>query len=156
MIMNFNMKNFNRAIFLLGMFAVLMWTSCKTDKINGLAEPTKDITGTWKVVKATRNGTDLLSLVDANYYDYSKFTVKFSAGKYTLTNPLPFIVSADGTYSLDNPEYPFKITFTQAGASSPVSTNFTYPIVNGARTLTLVFSPGCTNNTYSYTLQKVN
>lgn len=156
MIMNFEMKNFNRIIFSLGMLAVLMWASCKTDKINGLAEPAKDITGTWKVIKATRNGTDLFSLLDTNYYSFNKFTVKFNEGKYTLVNPMPFIVSADGTYTLDNPQYPFKITFTQTGGSASVSTNFTYPIANGARTLTLVFSPGCTNNTYSYTLEKVN
>jgi len=150
------MRNRNKILFLVGVLSVLLWTSCKTDKINPISEPTKDITGTWKVVKATRNGTDLFPLLDTNYYNLNKFMVKFNEGKYTLINPLPFIVSGDGTYSLDNPQYAFKITFTQTGSTTPVSTTFSYPIANGVRTLTLLFSPGCTGNTYSYTLLKVN
>jgi hypothetical protein len=151
------MKKFNNIIFPFGILLLMFaWMSCKTDKINGIAEPVKDITGSWKIVKATRNGTDLFSLLDTNYYNLNKFRVDFNEGKYTLVNPLPFIVTGNGAYALDNPQFPFKITFTQTGSTTPVSTAFTYPIVNGVRTLTLVFSPGCPENTYSYTLVKVN
>src|ERR1700744_2996004 len=107
------MKKFNRIIFLLGIVVMFSWMSCKTDKINAITEPVKDITGSWKVVKATRNGTDILALLDTNYYNFNKFRVVFAAGKYTLVNQLPFIVTQNGTYSLDNPQYPFKITFSQ-------------------------------------------
>lgn len=150
------LNNFNKLNFLLIVLAILVWSSCKTDKITPVTEPVKDLTGTWKVVKASRNGSDLFALVDTSVVNFNSFTIKFNGNGYTLTNPLPFIVSQNGTYALDNPQFPFKIMFTQTGASAPVSTAFTYPIVNGVRVLTLVFSPGCPQNSYSYSLVKVN
>lgn len=127
----------------------LLYTSCKVDKILPVAESKKDISGSWKVVKATRNGTDLMSVVD-----FSQFRVKFDAnGGYTLVNPLPFVVAKDGKFTLDDPNYPYLLTFTPTGTSG-VSTNFNYPIVSGVRQLNLSFSPGCTLNTYIYTLVK--
>jgi len=126
------------------------WTSCKVEGISPINEPVKDISGSWQVIKATRNGTDLTSLVD-----FTQFRVNFQSGNYTLVNSLPFIVSQNGTYSLNNPQYPFQIAFTAAG-TTPVATSFNYPIVNGKRILTLTFSPGCPQNSYVYTLQKIN
>jgi hypothetical protein len=72
-----------------------------------------------------------------------------------MLNKLPFLVNDDGKFSLDDPQYPFKITFTANGATA-VSTPFTYPVVNGKRQLSITFSPGCPNNSYVYVLQKVN
>ena len=139
-----------RSQLLLIMAVVLMASSCKTEKILPQKEALKDITGNWQVIKATRNGTDLTSIVD-----FSQFRLKFTNGNYTLENKLPFLVDQNGSFSLDDPQYPFKITFTATGAQ-PVSTAFTYPIVNGKRQLTLTFSPGCANNSYVYVLQQVN
>lgn len=150
------LQKFNKANLLLVALVMLVWTSCKTENINPVTEPVKDLTGTWKIVKATRNGTSLLPLVDPTYINFNGFSIIFKSGNYTLVNPLPFIVSANGTYSLDNPQYPFVITFKQSGSTTPISTAFTYPIVDGVRVLTLVFSPGCPQNTYSYSLEKVN
>jgi hypothetical protein len=153
------MKNINPKFMFSGLIAILCllcWSSCKTDQIKPVTEPAKDLTGTWKIIKATRNGTDLIGLVDSNVYSFNKFSIIFKSGSYTVANPLPFIVSQNGTYALDNPQYPFKITFNQTGSTTPVSTAFTYPIVNGVRVLTLVFSPGCAQNTYSYSLVKVS
>jgi hypothetical protein len=146
----------NKGILLLLVISILIWTSCKTETIKPVAEPVKDLTGTWRIVQATRNGTSLLPLVDTSYINFNKFSIVFNGSNYTLLNPLPFIVTANGTYSLDNPQYPFTITFKQSGSTTPISTAFTYPIVNGVRVLTLVFSPGCPQNTYSYSLEKVN
>jgi hypothetical protein len=129
---------------------LLLASSCKVENINPVNESVKDISGSWKVIKATRNGADLTGIVD-----FSQFRVNFNAGAYTLSNNLPFIVSQNGNYSLDNPQYPFRITFTATGGA-PVSTIFNYPIVNGVRILTVTFSPGCAQNAYVYTLQKVN
>jgi hypothetical protein len=120
------------------------------EKIGTAKEAVKDITGNWKIIKATRNGADLTSIVD-----FSQFRLNFNEGKYALVNKVPFLVSQDGTYALDDPKYPFKITFTAGGSSSPVATAFNFPIVNGARQLTITFSPGCTNNSYVYVFQKV-
>lgn len=140
----------NRITWLLVLFAVMAFASCKVERLSPVAESTKDISGDWTVISATRNGTDLMSIVD-----FSQFKVSFKDGKYTLINKLPFLVTQDGTYSFDDPQYPFKISFTAAG-SPAVATAFTYPIVNGVRQLTLTFSPGCPGNTYVYTFKKAN
>ena len=132
------------------MMAVLFSASCKTEKVLPRQEALKDISGNWQVIKATRNGTDLTALVDL-----SQFRITFANGSYKLENKLPFIVTQDGAYSLDDPQYPFKITFTASGGPA-ISTGFTYPIVNGKRQLSLTFSPGCANNSYVYVLQQVN
>lgn len=135
---------------LLLMLIVLLAASCKTEKVLPQKEALKDISGNWQVIKASRNGTDITGIVD-----FTQFRVSFEAGAYKLVNKLPFLVNQDGSFALDDPEYPFKITFTAAGGT-PVSTAFTYPIVNGKRQLTLTFSPGCVNNSYVYVLQKAN
>ncbi|MCR8559564.1 DUF5004 domain-containing protein [Mucilaginibacter sp. BJC16-A38] len=140
----------NRITWLLVLIAVMTFASCKVERLTPVAESTKDISGDWTVISATRNGTDLMSIVD-----FSQFKVSFKDGKYTLINKLPFLVSNDGAYSFDDPQYPFKISFTPTGKTA-VATAFTYPIVNGIRQLTLTFSPGCPGNTYVYTFKKAN
>lgn len=129
---------------------ITVLASCKVEHLAPAAESTKDISGSWTVIAATRNGTDLTTVVD-----FSQFKITFNEGKYTLANKLPFIVNQDGTYSLDDPNYPFQITFKATGGTT-ASTAFNFPIVNGTRHLTLTFSPGCPDNTYVYTLQKSN
>jgi hypothetical protein len=135
---------------LLMLVVVLLAASCKTEKIYPQKEAIKDISGNWQVVSASRNGTDLTNLID-----FSQFMINFADGKYSLVNKLPFLVNQDGTFALDDPNYPFKITFTATGKEA-ISTPFTYPIVNGKRQLSISFSPGCANNTYVYVLQKSN
>jgi len=124
--------------------------SCKLEKVAPMQEQAKDISGDWHIIKATRNGTDLTTLVDL-----SQFSLSFKDGKYSLVNKVPFLVGQDGLYSLDDPKYPFKISFT-AGSNQPVATAFNFPIVNGVRQLTITFSPGCANNNYVYVFQKSN
>ena len=149
-------NKFKPLSFLPVLFSILIWTSCKVDRIAPVTEPVKDLTGTWRVIKATRNGTDLFPLVKKANIDFNGFTINFNNGAYTLTNPLPFIVSTNGTYSMDSPQYPFKIAFTETGVSEPVTTAFSYPVVNGTRILTLEFNAGCSQISYSYSLEKVN
>jgi hypothetical protein len=139
----------NKLIFSVVILLMMGLASCKVEQISPVAESVKDIAGTWQVTAATRNGTDLTTLID-----FTQFRVQFSSTAYTLINPLPFIVQENGKYSLDNPKYPFDITFSATGGT-PVSTAFNYPIVDGVRILTLTFSPGCPQNVYVYTLKKV-
>jgi hypothetical protein len=144
------MKNSYNIKTLMLLLVVVLAASCKTEMVLPKQEALKDISGSWQVIKATRNGTDLTGLVD-----FSQFRIQFDNGSYKLVSKLPFIVSRDGTFALDDPKYPFKITFTAAGGA-PTSTAFTYPIVNGKRQLSLNFSPGCANNAYVYVLQQSN
>lgn len=121
--------------------------SCKTEEI-AVEESAKQIHGSWRIAEATRNGTDI-----TDKFDFSTFTITFQEdGTYQLGQPLPFIVSRNGTYTLDDPQYPFQIKFEQEIGDGAVSSDFDYPIVEGKRNLSLTFSSGCASNTYRYTL----
>ncbi len=128
----------------------LVITSCKRKEIL-VPEQAKDIAGEWRITKAMRNGIDITTLAD-----FTQFRIRFTADQqYTIENPLPFIVSKNGSYAIDDPKYPFRITFSQTGGAA-VSSSFTYPVVNGKRNMNFSFSPGCAANTYLYTLERVN
>ncbi len=92
---------------------ILMFlAACKVEEIAPVGEAPKNIAGSWRVIKATRNGTDV-----TNAFDFTKFRLQFDAdGNYTLLNRLPFLVNANGKVELDDPNYPFKITFRPEGA----------------------------------------
>ncbi|MCW3094311.1 MAG: hypothetical protein JWP81_5380 [Ferruginibacter sp.] len=124
--------------------------SCKKENTAIPPEPVKTISGSWKIIKALRNGTDL-----TNRFDFSAFRINFSDSTYTIENLVPFIVSKNGKWNFDDPKYPFKISFTAQNSVEKGSTML-YPVVDGVRNIIISFSPGCTLNTYQYTLQKVN
>jgi hypothetical protein len=128
----------------------LVINSCKRKDIL-VPEQAKDIAGEWRITKAMRNGIDITTLTD-----FTQFRIRFTSDlQYTIENPLPFLVNRNGSYAMDDPKYPFRITFHQTGGAA-VSSTFTYPVVNGKRNMNFSFSPGCTANTYQYTLEKVN
>lgn len=124
--------------------------SCSKEKVVIPAEPVKDITGAWKIVKALRNGTDM-----TNRFDFSKFRITFSENSYQIINPVPFIQAGDGTWAFDDPNYPFKMNFTSADDTKK-SAEIVYPVKNGNRNIVISFSPGCAANIYQYTLEKEN
>ncbi|QHS58215.1 DUF5004 domain-containing protein [Chitinophaga agri] len=124
--------------------------ACKRHEIS-VPEQLKDISGQWRITKAVRNGVDITTLAD-----FTKFRIRFTEKQeYRIENPMPFVVNKNGHYSLDDPAYPLRISFLQSGTDAPVSTGFTYPVVNGKRNLVFSFSPGCTANTYLYTLERI-
>lgn len=130
--------------------ALCCLAACTTERIAAPAESVKTITGTWKILQASRNGTDLTTR-----FDFSQFTITFSDSSYTIANPVPFIVSNNGTWHFDDPSYPFNISLT-ATDSATKTTGLLYPVVNGKRNMVVSFSPGCTSNAYQYTLQQNN
>jgi hypothetical protein len=148
------MKTLNRFFVLISLVPMLTWQSCKVESVANVTETTKSIAGNWKIIKVTRDGTDI-----TNYWglDFTKFMITFTNNAYTITNPLPFIVSQNGAYSLNDPKVPTQITFTATGGS-PITTDFVFPIVTGVRNISLQFSanPGCNDNTYVYTLAQSN
>lgn len=126
-------------------------SACKKQPAVPFREPIKDITGSWEIIKLTRNGEDLTSRIDL-----SKFRLLFNKDStYSFEGNFPFIVSQPGTYSLDNPQYPFHISFTTKDKTIKDTLNFVYPIVNGQRQISLNISPGCSSNTYNYVFEKV-
>ena len=124
--------------------------SCKVEHAIPPNEPVKNIAGTWGITDVTRNGTDLTS-----GFVFSQFRIVFTDSTYTIDSLVPFIVTHNGKWAFNDPQYPFSLIFTPTDSPS-VSTPFLFPVVNGVRNIVLTFSPGCPSNTYQYTLQKVN
>lgn len=115
-------------------------------------EAVKEIDGVWKIGKATRNGLDI-----TNWMDFTQFRIKFNQDKtYTIEHYLPFAVKSNGTWNLDDPQYPFNLQLTESDSDKPLTTVFNYPVVNGKRQIILSFSPGCKNNVYTYTFEKTS
>ena len=115
-------------------------------------EAVKEIDGVWKISKVTRNSIDITNLMD-----FTKFRIRFNLDNtYTINNYLPFSVKSDGTWSLDDPQYPFNLELTEANSDEPLITAFNYPITNGKRQIVLSFSPGCKKNIYTYTFEKTS
>jgi hypothetical protein len=124
--------------------------SCKKEKVIIPAEPVKEINGSWKIVKAMRNGADM-----TNRFDFSRFRINFSDSTYQISNPVPFIQTGEGTWSFDEANYPFRMSFRSAG-DTVKSSEIVYPVKNGVRNIVISFSPGCAANIYEYTLEKEN
>lgn len=140
------MKNFLLLLFICatGLLA------CKPERLSVPSEPHKDLAGSWQIIKATRNGTDL-----TNRFDFSQFRIKFTDSTYTIDSLLPFIVSKNGKWAFDDPNYPFTVSF-KATDSAAKTSPLLFPVVGGQRNVIITFSPGCANNSYQYTLQKSN
>jgi len=114
-------------------------------------ESPKELDGTWKIIKASRNGSDITS-----QFDFTQFRLNFNSDKtYTIENYLPFLVKSNGTWSLDDPQYPFNLVFRENGSENALISGLSYPIVNGKRQINLSFSPGCHSNIYTYVFEKV-
>jgi len=113
-------------------------------------ESIKDISGSWKIVKASRNGSEITSS-----FDFSKFRLNLNQdGTYTIAEYIPFLVRDNGTWETDNSHHPFKVSFKEANAAQPVISVLNYPISGGARIIKLTFSPGCHSNSYTYEFQR--
>lgn len=118
---------------------------------SGYTESVKTLNGTWKIVKASRNGTDMTSM-----FDFTKFRLHFNSDNtYIVENYIPFIVKTSGTWVLDDPRYPYNLVFKEYGSEENLTTGFSYPIVNGKRQVSLSFSPGCHSNIYTYVFEQV-
>jgi len=142
-------------LFLLGALALLTW-SCNDFKDSiprQFDEGIKNPVGTWKISKATRNRVDITNTMD----DFATYRLTFTAeGTYTMNKKFPFLVKTNGSYELNNPQYPFVITFKESSSDQSVAVTYKYSTVAGKREmeLTFVIPDGCYRNVYAYTFQK--
>ena len=125
--------------------------SCKVEHPTPPNETLKYITGSWGIVHATRNGTDM-----TNGFDFSKFRIVFTDSTYVVDSLVPFIVTTKGKWVFDDPQYPYSLILTPADSSNSITAPFLFPVTGGVRNIILTFSPGCPSNSYQYTLQKAN
>jgi len=152
------MKKYNMRLYFLVIglisFTLFCTTSCKQDETL-VNESFKTLEGSWHISGAYRNTTDMIDI-----FDFSKFKLKFTDDKisgekkYTIENPVPFIVSKNGSWSLDDPQYPFMIIFREDGATEDIKVDFRFPIIDGKRAVKFICSPGCTKILYEFTLEQ--
>lgn len=131
-------------------------TSCDSYKDNEtpdkFVEADKDLSGSWALVKVMRNNVDITSTMD-----FPRFRMHLNHdGSYRLENRLPFPVRHDGLWAVDDPAHPFLLSFTEDGAIGAMEVGIQYPIVEGARQLSITHSPGCASNKYEYLFVKAN
>lgn len=133
-------------------FLICSCDTFKDDEPGHPKESMKEVSGAWRVIKASRNGTEITKLMD-----FTKFTLILNDDhSYTLQDRLPFLVNADGTWSVDDPQYPLRLMFNETGSAGEVVAMLHYPVVNGKRQISLSFSPGCLSNIYTYVFEKVS
>ena len=117
-----------------------------------MEESEKPLDGTWRIVKVSRNGSEITTLMD-----FSKFRLTLNEDKtYTINEYLPFLVRDDGTWNVDDPQYPFRIIFKENGSSTDLISSLSFPVTSGVRQIKLTFSPGCYSNAYTYEFERVS
>ena len=140
-----------KKIFFAFMIIVAATVSCKTQK-DVLVEPQKDLSGLWRISKVTRNAADITEWIDSAGF---RLTLN-KDNTYTLgNNNIPFLVSTDGTWKPDDPQYPYHLIFVPSNGADSVTGNIGTPVTLGNRSLNITFSPGCYKNVYIYTLEKI-
>jgi hypothetical protein len=143
---------FVRKIFL-PVLLIVLGASCSTKK-EVFAEPVKDLNALWRIQNVSRNTVDITQYIDSAGF---RLTL-LDDNTYTLQgNNIPFVVnSPSGTWSSDDPQYPYNLTFKPADSTSSFKGSVATPVSKGQRTLSITFSPGCHSNTYVYTFEKAN
>ena len=135
----------------------LMAASCDSykdsDNPDKIVEADKDLSGVWQLTEVKRNGIDI-----SEHYDFGRFKLHLDKnGRYMLENRLPFPVTEDGAWQIDDPAHPFMITFTEDDVTGdPTKVEISFPNVHGERQLGIKHSPGCGSNIYQYVFVKTN
>ncbi|GAB6121951.1 DUF5004 domain-containing protein [Dysgonomonas termitidis] len=139
------------------MLCIMVYSFLSCDKFkdsNGydIEEPVKNLAGSWYITKAVRNGIDITKAMD-----FSAFRITFNDDNtYTIDNYLPFLVRQDGTWNVNDPQYPTQLLFKEGTSTGSNISLFDYQTVKGERQITLSFSPGCQSNVYSYVLERAS
>lgn len=132
--------------------------SCKSPKI--IMESTKDINGTWRLERILRNSEDMTMRVDTTGFQLTFQTYPTPEygimGTYEFLNGAPFVVQESGTWSFDDPRYPFTLLLREDKNVTSVPVQFYFPAKEGKNQIQLLFTPGCTSNKYEYFLKRIN
>lgn len=130
-------------------------SSCDTfkDEITpeSYSEAVKNVDGNWQLSAVSRNGIDITKAMD-----FTRFHIVLKKDStYELKNYLPFIVKGNGSWSVDDPLYPFHLSFKEEGVEKKeVKTSIGFQTVDGKRQMSITLSPGCHTNEYVYTFKQ--
>lgn len=150
------MKSYlNTSFLLLLLFALITSgiVSCERN-VELINEPVKNISGTWKLSKVLRNSSDITEWVDSGAF---RITLQDN-NAYTIEgNNIPFVVNSNGKWAVDDPQYPYNLSFTPDNdANNTITAEIGAAVIKGQRSLNVNFSPGCRSNQYVYVFEKVN
>lgn len=127
---------------LFGLLAAMLLAACSPAEHKELGAPRNikgSLTGTWKLVKATQvdepaaaKGFPFKEMDITSLFPYTNFTLTLNSGSpgtfTTNAGSSPRIIKlTSGTWAVDNPDYPQKITLT-SGTSTEVVTLGAYPV----------------------------
>ncbi len=134
------------------MCSLVFMVACQKQKDVVPEEPVKDLVGKWALLKVVRNSVDITP-----YIDTTGFRLNLNSDEtYTLeNNDIPFVINSGGTWSADDPIYPYHISFKGSDSTNTVVANVATPVSKGKRNLDFTFSPGCLTNTYVYSFSKI-
>lgn len=136
-----------------------LWMGCRVEGL--VAEPVKDVRGTWKIMKVVRNGVDITQKVKVDGFQLDLQTDPSDqhggTGTYKIARGAPFVVKGDGTWKLNDPVYPFTISLSpDSDPGGNVDLDFSFLIIKGKYQIKLILQPGCPANSYEYYLGKIN
>jgi hypothetical protein len=142
---------FIKAVFFIIIILIVSLYGCKIEK-EASSEPIKGFKGNWRITSVTRNAEDITATVDSaglrlTLHDDNSFTI--------VNNNIPFVANENGTWLLDDPAYPFHISFKAKDSVSMNIADLSAPVVMGKRKMVITFSPGCNSNKYIYTLESI-
>lgn len=144
----------NNILTLLFFVSLVFFSACdmfKDNEIHEYAETIKHIDGVWQLTSVNRNGVDITQTMD-----FTQFRLNLNEdGTYSIDNYLPFAVKQNGTWKVDDPQYPFNLIMKEDGSTGEVTIKLKYPIVEGKRKISVSVSPGCFRNTYQYVLERI-
>ena len=108
--------------FTMGVFFTLAIavSSCNTfkDEITpeNYSEVAKNINANWQLSAVSRNGVDITDMMD-----FTRFHIVLNEDNtYKIENYLPFIVKGNGSWSVDDPIYPFHLFFKENGTEKEI------------------------------------
>ena len=128
--------------FTMGVFFTLAVavSSCDTfkDEITpeSYSEVAKNINANWQLSAVSRNGVDITDMMD-----FTRFHIVLNEDNtYKIENYLPFIVKGNGSWSVDDPIYPFHLFFKENGTETEIKTLIGFRTVDGKRQMTITLS----------------
>jgi hypothetical protein len=111
-----------------------------------------DMSGSWKITSAYRNGMEISEKFDFNSFGLKLNFKNSEETTYQIsTNKVPFPVISDGNWEYDDSVYPTGMFFFNSFDTSFIE--FAEAPITGFDKMQIKFQLGCSDNVYIYNLE---
>lgn len=126
-----------KKIYIILMAVSLIYAGCKKDKktLGPRYNPLETISGSWMLYEATQSDTTTAVIEESDitdYYNKSNMTAGFTLDKATMSFQADTLLKKhfvnNGTWALDDPEYPSQIILTDG-----IGNSLSYRLVKAVR-----------------------